>query len=45
MLGAHQVADSFTAGVYNVSAEKAPAAIVALLDRFKEELEALLERS
>ena len=45
MLGAHQVADSFTAGVYNASAEKAPAAIVALLDRFKEELEALLERS
>ena len=46
LLGAHQVADSFTSGVYNTAAEgKVPAAIVALLDSFKEQLEALLGRS
>ena len=44
MLGAHQVADSFTTGVFSAAENRVPAAIVALLDRCKEELEALLEQ-
>ena len=46
LLGAHQVADSFTSGVYSGSPKhEIPTAVVALLDRLKEQLDALFGRA